>query len=148
MTVIVFDGETLAADTLACSSGGRRRYMSKIGRAPNGDLMAGEGSAVGVVCLLQWYGAGADPEAFPKGIQKPDDWAGLWVVKKEDGQILYFENGPVAIPWHDKTFASGSGGQFAEAALAMGANAFDAVQVAVQHQCDCGGNTEFLELRP
>jgi hypothetical protein len=148
MTVLVFDGQTLAADTLACSTGGRRRYMSKIGRASNGDLMAGEGGAVGVCQLLAWYAAGGEPKAFPADVQKPDDWAGLWVIKKDSGQVLYFEKGPTPIPWHDKTFASGSGGPFASAALSMGADAFHAVQVAMEHQCDCGGKVEFLELNP
>lgn len=65
MTVIAWDGHSLAADRRSLDHRGRVLTLTKIFRAPGGELMAGTGESAVFHELKDWYLQGAKPEAFP-----------------------------------------------------------------------------------
>lgn len=141
MSVIVWDGKTLAADRLAVN-GNLKRKTSKIWR--HGDmLIAGAGSAAGIQAMLEWVTAGAERDKFPK-LRDGDDVC-LWVVNK-NGSMAKWEDSPFPITYHESQWADGSGRDFAYGALAMGADAVKAVEVACEYDAYCGGGVETVSF--
>ena len=64
MTIIAWDGKTLAADK-AASNCGYLRTVTKIYRVPSGLVgFAGDGSRA--FALLQWFRDGCDPAKYPR----------------------------------------------------------------------------------
>jgi len=142
MSVIVWDGKTLAADTLA-TNGNLKRYTTKVWRM--GDrLVGGAGTATGIQAMLDWIEGGMKREAFPKE-DTSEDSVVVWVVHK-NGYVAKFEGGPYPITYHDETWADGSGRDFAYGAMAMGADAAKAVEVACLYDAYCGGKVETVSF--
>lgn len=140
MSVIVWDGTTLAADT-QCTHQNMKRTMSKIFR--HGDkLVAGVGDVRSVSAVRSWLDAGMDPAKFP--VLGDDDSSTVWVISK-DG-LLQFERSPHPLVFADTKLADGSGRDYAMGAMAMGANAIKAVEVACQFDVYCGGEVEWMRL--
>ena len=142
MTVIAFDGKTLAADRMA-NSNGLARTMRKVFTV-KGHLLTFAGTAHRGLTVMAWWTAGAKPKDWPP-MNDPDDVASLWVVKP-DGGIMCYESGPIPLPFLDKTFACGSGRDYAMGAMAMGADAIRAVEIASEYEIHCGGGVDFLTL--
>jgi hypothetical protein len=140
MTVICFDGKTLAADRQATCEG-MRSSITKIFRMEDGTLLAMEGAAGDALLLVKWAYEGFDPAHFPRLANH----ANLWVIKP-DGAVSSFEGTPVPMDLHDKTFVAGTGRGLAKGALAMGASARQAVQVACDYHVECGMGIDTLEL--
>lgn len=139
MTVIVWDGVTLAADK-QCQSGEMVYETTKIAHTPNGEVMAYAGPVAEGLAMMDWYAKGADPDLFPES-QKGQDWAVLVVAAKHG--VKHFENVPVPVPSHGKR-AWGSGKDFAMGALQMGATAEQAVQAANAVCVSCGFGVDTL----
>ena len=140
MSIIVWDGKTLAADTMACN-GNLRRYCTKVWR--KGDmLIGGAGTATGIQAMLNWVDRGMDAESFPKDMTEDSV---LWIVNK-NGNMAKFENTPYPLTYHDKRWADGSGRDFAYGAMEMGADAATAVKVAMKHDAYCGGKVETVSF--
>ncbi len=86
MSVIVWDGRTLAADKQATNSG-LRRTTSKMRRLSDGTVLAWSGDeGVGRI-LAAWYEAGADTRNWP-ACQDKDHWT-LLVIAKPDGHLRH-----------------------------------------------------------
>lgn len=145
MTVIVWDGTTLAADRLATSQG-HKAIVDKLFRLNDGGLGAYMGCPTHGNMLLDWYNKGADPEKWPKPPIGPDDNAHL-VVVKTDGFVYMFE-GPVPFKLYDRQWAGGVGRAYAVGAMAMGANAMVAASVACTHHAGCGQGIMSMRLFP
>lgn len=141
MTVVAWDGRTLAADKRACN-GTLVRTTTKIFRA-NGALCAFSGNAAGGVELLEWFRAGADPTKYPES-QRGDNGAYLLVIAA-DGVRMY-EGGPHPVRFEDQHFAIGCGRDFAMAAMHLGKTAAEAVAVACALDSGCGNGIDTLEL--
>lgn len=140
MSVIVWDGKTLAADKQA-SSGNLIRTQTKIFR--HGDLLiGGAGTTTSVEALRNWVLGGCDPEKFPK-LPTDAGHTDLWVINR-NGVIRKFEDSPFPVSYDDKVFAEGSGRDFAYGAMAMGADAVTAVKVAIRYDKHCGGGIDVL----
>jgi len=137
MTVIVFDGETLAADRRACR-GDLHRTVTKI--FPFGEELAAitGDTALGLE-LLAWYRGGAKPQDFPK-LDETDD-AELIVVAA-DGTLLLYERKPIPIVFHERKAAFGCGAKYALGAMAMGADAVQAALIACQYSVSCGNGID------
>jgi hypothetical protein len=142
MSVIVWDGKNLAADTLAVN-GNLKRRTSKVWR--KGDmLIGGAGTASGLAAMVDWVtNQECAPDKFPK-LREHEDVC-LWVVNK-NGNMAKFEDSPHPIVYHDKTWADGSGRDFAYGAMAMGADARKAVEVACLYDAYCGGEVEVVNF--
>lgn len=143
MTVIAFDGKTLAADKLATMGGGIGRAVTKIAR--HGDaLLAITGSWDVGAEMREWWRAGADPVAFP--VKAREDLATLIVFHA--GRILVYASGPFPMEMVAQQCAFGSGRDYAEAAMYLGKSAREAVEVACVFQTDCGLGVDVLEVAP
>lgn len=143
MTVIAWDGKTLAADKRA-SYGGMICTVTKIHRV-NGLLVGGAGDIAFVLALVEWVREGREPEKFPKHQADKDDCTAFIVVEK-DGSTSIYERTPYPIKYEQRNVCIGSGREYARAALHLGCNAQDAVGVAVALDCGCGNGIDTLTL--
>jgi hypothetical protein len=143
MTVIAWDGKTLAADQQA-STNDTRRLSIKIRQLPSGVVIGSTGDQGRGSALELWYEKGARRSCFPS-VQKPDEWARL-IVATADG-VHEYENCPEPMPLLDRYFAWGSGSDFALGAMFAGADAKKAVQAAIAHCTSCGFGVTALQPR-
>ncbi len=144
MTVIAFDGRTLAADKRALI-GGLSRSTTKIHRV-GASLVGFAGDGAQGMEMLAWLRKGAKPVAFPESQRDDDDWASVIVVRP-GGFIDLYERTPYPIRYEDKIFAVGSGRDFALAAMHLGLSAKQAVEVACVFDPGCGNGVDELRLR-
>lgn len=143
MTIIVWDGTTLAADRMA-NRHGHASAVDKLFRLNNGELLAISGDLPHGLELKRWYELGADPATFPR---KDKDNAFIYVVRK-DGFVYSYETSPEAIKFYDRQFAAGCGRDYAYGAMAMGADAIQAASIACSHEVNCGMGIMSLDLHP
>ena len=143
MTVICWDGATLAADKRA-NYGGMICTITKIHRV-SGLLVGGEGDFCHVLALVEWVREGRQIEKYPKHQEDKDDTTAFLVVEL-DGTISLYERTPFPIRYEQQHFAIGSGREYACAALYLGCNAQHAVGVAVALDSGCGNGIDTLTL--
>lgn len=145
MTILVFDGTTLAADKMAESSG-YARTVRKIFKL-DGHLLGISGDLSRGLELLAWWAAsdnGTKLDGFPK-TDDEERHSFMWVVKP-DGTIMCYEETAFPCVFEDKTFAAGCARDLAIGAMAMGADAVKAVQVAIDNEIHCGNGIDTLTL--
>lgn len=141
MTVIAWDGHTLAADKRATSGGGIARTITKIQR--HGDALFGiTGSWDIGIEMREWFKAGANPANFPPKAREAE--ASLIVIRA--GKIESYQSGPYPLTIEADQCAFGSGRDFAEAAMYLGRSAEEGVRVARHFQTDCGNGIDTLTL--
>jgi len=133
MTVIAWDGKTLAADKQSVSNG-KRSLAQKI-IIEKGIIFAISGCIEHFQPLREWYLNGCDVEKYPK-FQTTDSWSRLVVV--ENKVCYWFESQPYKVQVLDEFTAFGSGRDYALGAMAMGADAEKAVLIANMFDIDCG----------
>jgi hypothetical protein len=138
MSVVVWDGKTLAADRQVTTSGlgvmgTKMRKHGSIILAWTGDIDLG-------LALADWYCKGAILADRPKCQEDKDKWCRL-IVADSTG-CRYYETEMIPIPVMAPFAAWGSGRDFAYGALEMGADAQRAVTVASIHSIDCGFGVE------
>ena len=141
MTVIAWDGSTLAADKRAVN-GTLPRTTTKIFRT-EGRLVGTSGDQSVALQMLDWYRNGREAKDFPKRAE--DDSASLLVIEPNRSVWMY-TTGPVAAEFHDRQFAIGSGRDFAIAAMHLGKSAREAVEIACMFDNYCGNGIDALEL--
>lgn len=139
MTVIAFDGKTLAADKCLTEGGGIARTVTKI-EQHHGALLAIVGNWDIGAELREWWKRGANPAEFPEKAR--DDKSTLIVFA--NGSIKSYSTGPFPMLIEQEKCAFGSGRDYAEATMYLGANAIKAVQVACHFQTDCGNGVDML----
>lgn len=140
MSVIAWDGKTLAADK-QLTQGSTRRITTKIWK--HGSVMiAGIGIMTDTLAVKDWLLSGGKPDDFPIPSDK-DHPAGVYVINK-NGSIGCYEGTPYPIILEDKKFADGSGGAYAAGAMSHGASAREAVEIACRHDIQCGMGIDVL----
>lgn len=141
MTTVAFDGETMAADTLAVDGWGmRERTLEKIWA--NKYLLIGCSGDSGQIA--RWlYTLDIDTsiedlirDGYTPFIKESND-PGLMVVDRLTGHIYRHASGSFLRSHHDK-FAVGSGRDFALAAMSLGKTARQAVEVAAAFDNNTG----------
>jgi hypothetical protein len=140
LTVIAWDGKTLAADRLLCAgeTKGTGRKIFRVGA----ELVGFSGTSCEAAAMLAWYRAGADVGSFPQS--KGDDYATMLVIRgrrvwKYDGRAYAYEvKAPCAI---------GCGAEGAMVAMACGKNAREAVLLASRFNNSCGNGVDVFELK-
>jgi len=142
MTCIAWDGKTLAVDkrVIYC---GLARTVTKIFRIRD-SLVGIAGDGAQGMDMVEWYRAGCDVEKFPIAQRDKDQWATV-VVVKPDGLWLY-ERTPVMMRIEDAIYATGSGRDYALAAMHLGKSAAEAVEIACLFDIGCGNGVDTLEL--
>lgn len=143
MTVICWDGTTLAADKRS-SYGGMICTVTKIHRV-NGLLCGGAGDLAHVLALIEWVRNGRLPEQFPPAQTTKDDWNAFMVVEL-DGTTSLYERTPFPIRYEQTYMVIGSGREYARAALHLGCSAAEAVNVAIALDHNCGNGVDTLAL--
>lgn len=134
MTTIAYRDGVLAADTLCCFGNSRDGFATKaVKRGPY--LAAASGAVAAMGRFLDWVRGGlqGEPPPMPDG-----DHTTFGIIVCPDGSCLTF--GPSG--WERTkadTYAIGSGADYAQGALAMGASAEEAVRIAMQFDVKTGG---------
>ncbi len=143
MTVIAYDGLTLAADKRACM-GSMINTVTKIHRV--GDvLVGGSGDLDFVLQVVQWVRDGRKPESFPAQQRDKDDWQNIILIEA-NGKPSIYNRTPHAIQYEQRCVAIGSGREYAMAAMHLGKSAREAVEVAIALDPGCGNGIDALEL--
>lgn len=140
MTVIAWDGKTLAADK-RLDDVGRGWTSTKIVRTPSGALIGTSGPSGLGRWRRHWWIDGANPKDWPKG-------DGRLLVVLLGGVLNLFDDDvgyPIEIV--DKHFAMGCGRDYALAAMYLGKTAAEAVAVASALDGYCGIGIDTLELQ-
>lgn len=135
MTVIVWDGETLAADRMASDRAAKWRTDKIV--VNDEQLVTGVGPAASIHEVMAWYLNGKNEDSFPQCQLDPDKMCNLIVVSPRIGLVRY-ENLFTPVTHGFSQCAFGEGRDFAYGALASGANAEDAVRAANQFSLYCG----------
>ena len=144
MTVIAWDGKTLAADKQATQSD-MRRAVKKILKI-KGNLLGASGDWDRAQEMFDWFAQGADREKYPWFQKEDDKWVGMLVITP-DRRILKYERSPIPIDFSlEGVYAFGSGRDYAYGAMAMGANARKAVLIASRYDTGCGLGVDTLTL--
>jgi hypothetical protein len=112
----------------------------------NGEVLAWSGWQDGGLAMADWYERGADPQSFPALQADENRWSRL-IVATPSGVFIY-ERLPVRCDVLDPFCAWGAGMDYALGALAMGADARKAVEVACEFSVDCGFGFEAYDLSP
>lgn len=140
MTVIAWDGRTLAADKRC---GNASRTVTKVRRAKDGCLCAMTGHATQDAEIFAWYDRGADPADYPNH-QRDKETCSLLVAIDRAGVVRVFDGCAYPYIVEDRQWATGSGRDAALAAMLMGATAKEAVEVASAILIDCGNGVDTL----
>lgn len=143
MTVIAWDGKTLAADKQATISGLARK-VTKVRRI-NGRLFAVSGDWDRGQMMYDWAERGMKREEYPEFQKSDENWVGM-VMIDEQGKAWKFERAPLPYLIEDPTFAMGSGRDYAYAAMHMGADAVEAVRVASLFESGCGLGVDAMTI--
>lgn len=143
MTVVVWDGRTLAADK-QLSVGGLRCTTTKIHRV--GELLVGcAGDSDACAEMVEWVRAGRLADLYPEA-QKGKDYCSCVVI--DGGKVLTYWQSPHPTIIEDPVYAAGSGRDFALAAIMCGCDARRAVAVACQLDSGCGMGIDAIDLVP
>jgi ATP-dependent protease HslVU (ClpYQ) peptidase subunit len=143
MTVVAWDGRTLAADKQSTASS-CKAAVRKLRRI-NGCLVGGSGCGAAIMEHMAWLERGAHVEDFPQRLRS-DDVPSILLVIDPAGRILSYENGPYPIEMCGSFFAIGGGRDFAIAAMDLGFNAIVACEVAGRHSNGCGMGVDWLSF--
>ena len=135
MSVIAWDGKTLAADRQA-TRGGTMTTSVKIFKVDD-RLFGLIGPHASSVRLYNWILSGMNPISFPKDLETDSDIPIVYVLTRV-GHAAKFEDSPYPIIIKDEFWADGSGGDLALGAMAMGATAEEAIRVASKYNIYCG----------
>ena len=142
MTVLAWDGKTLAADRLACA-GHMKATVTKILRFEK-ELLGICGNLATGKELKMWYLSGAETDNFPAAAL--EDGGTELVVIKENGRVWVYAASAVPFEIEDEVCAFGAGGEAAWAAMLCGATAEQAVTVTSQVNITCGNGMDILPL--
>lgn len=142
MTVIAWDGKTLAADKMACSAG-YGCTVTKVHRLRDGAIAAFSGDGDDAMALLVWLNAAQNPAAYPEA-QKGNDTSAL--VVRPDGSLWSYGKTPYPQRIECQKYAMGHGRDFALAAMHCGKSAKEAVEVACHLDVYCGNGIDALSL--
>jgi len=142
MTVIAWDGKTLAADRQSqCGDG--IIAVTKIFRVANclvgitGDLTTG-------LEMKEWL-RNTDPALFRQEWRNPDAGAGMLVIYP-DGTAWKYESSPTPFPLEGPFAAAGSGASHALVAMDCGSTARQAVLLVQRYINSCGMGCDLLDL--
>jgi len=138
MSIVVWDGSTLATDK-AATDGTTKWQATKAWHLHEGSqmplILSGVGPLQTILAMKNWMTEGAGPSKFPSA-QLTSLFCHFLVVSRQG--LVRYEQGPLPIDHHRCKCAFGEGAPFAYGAMAMGADAAEAVEVANQHSVHCG----------
>lgn len=144
MSTVAWDGKVLAADRQATNYD-CAQPCSKIKRLKDGTILAVTGGYAEGLLMMQWYEDGGKPFEYPKFQEDKDDWCRLIAVSPS-GEIFEYERRPIGMRFPSGPRAWGSGRDYALGAMAAGASAIQAVEIACRFDINSGCGVESFEL--
>lgn len=147
MTVICWDGATLAADSLCeIPEDGINLYGAKIWRTPSG-LFGGAGDDAAVDMVLAWLMRGKHSRNKAPAFAAEVDFVGLLIAS--DKSVWLIDKNVSPVRFYPQKTAIGSGGNYAIALMATGMSAPEAVKKIIAERLapGCGGDVQTLQLR-
>jgi len=143
MSIIAWDGKMIAADRQGTIND-TRGTIKKIVRV--GDICIGwVGTQTNGLIMMRWFLEGADPAKFPEVSDDPNTCSRLIIASKKG--LVTYEGSPEVMIHLDKKQAYGSGMDLALGAMAMGADAVQAVKVACKYDIHCGMGIDWFKVR-
>lgn len=142
MTVIAWDGKTLAADKRGTVAG-MAYTVTKIHRLPDG-LVAFSGGGAHAAELLNWFFGVRNPDTYPRC--EDDGGAGSVMINLDGTVFMYSAANPFPERIESPFFARGAGRDYAMAAMHLGCDARKAVEVACVFDIGCGNGIDTLKL--
>jgi ATP-dependent protease HslVU (ClpYQ) peptidase subunit len=143
MTVIAWDGKTLAADKRGTVAG-MAYSVTKIHRV-RGHLVAFSGSGGHAAELLDWFERNGISQTYPKR-SGDEDGAGMLVIDPKGRIFMYSAANSLPELIEAPFFARGAGRDYAMAAMHLGKSAREAVEVACVFDVGCGNGVDTLTL--
>jgi hypothetical protein len=143
VTVIVWDGNTIAADKRTVYNG-VFAVTTKLFKLDNGDVVAGSGSKCVINEMIEWYKSGASASEYPRTLVASSN--SILLVVRPDKTVLLYEDTPYPTSIQQIPFAIGCGRDAALGALAMGADAIKAVEVASSIDINCGNGCDYFVI--
>ena len=145
MTVIAWDGITMAADKMA-DAGGSRLSVTKIFRLKDGSLVGCTGGLAKGLQLIDWLDNSREPDKYPNN----DDGDGNTIASllhiTLDGRKFRYEAYSTPFEIEDEKCAVGSGIDFAIMAMYLGHSAVEAVNYTNWLCTSCGCGVDALRL--
>lgn len=141
MTVVAWDGRTLAADKRT-SFGGLHALTTKVHRVGDA-LVAGCGTTALIHEMVEWLRRGADPATFPAAQRDSKESCSLIVVRAGE-PVLQYETTAYPLVIENRQWAIGSGRDFAIMAMHLGKSAPEAVELTAHFCHDCGNGVDAL----
>lgn len=142
MSVVVYDGKAIAIDRAGVQ--GDLLYPVKKYTVHSKKILTGVGPAATIAAMTRWYQSGCDPEDFPLR-QLSRSTMCEFIVASASG-LVHYEAGVDPIDHGYASCAFGAGRDFAYGALAMGADARRAVEVAASFSTSCGHGVDVFTL--
>lgn len=143
MTVICWDGNTLAADK-QMTNGLTKLTVTKIFRVF--DRLVGIcGDASSGMETLQWFKDGCIPENYPAKNREENGGASLIVVSRS--KVIKYEKSPFPFEVEGNFCAFGCGDEAAMVAMELGASASRAVELVSKYNSGCGNGIDVLGLK-
>lgn len=127
MTVIAWDGKTLAADKQA-TFGGTPVPATKIFRH-NAELIGCSGNISESIQFVEWYFHGGDKPVLEDGFS---------ALVIQNGKVYKYEKQLIPLHLDVPVWAAGSGADYALGAMAAGCSAEKAVEIACRFDIHCG----------
>lgn len=145
MTTIVIRDGILAADTMILSGGRAYGTMRKIARSRDGWWAAGAGDAAVISAFLKWIETRSLGLIKPPFKGLPEAWDKSGMLLMDLSGSMYFYEGHSIVSFNAPFAAEGSGSDIAIGAMEMGADAIEAVRVAIKHDPASGGEIEYVK---
>ena len=130
MSVIVWDGKCLATDRQA-NDGSMKWEAEKAWYVGTDYIVSGVGMLGSILKMRDWFVNSGDPAA----LDVPHNSAELIVVSSEGLSVISSNGTSVEL---SAPMAFGEGREYALGAMAMGATAEEAVQIANEYSLHCG----------
>lgn len=142
MTTIAWDGSARLVSDKQATIHDTRFVTVKLHRGPKGEVFGFTGETSLCLARMAWFNEGADPKTFPAA--EGEGFARMLILDA-DG-LSYFENTPYRQRVHAPFMAFGSGMDYALGAMAMGADAVRAVEIACQFDTGSGMGIDVMEF--
>lgn len=150
MTIIAWDGHTLATDS-EITTQGRKDYGEKAWYSKDHTgkcILSGIGNFTAIAVACEWYKNRVGGDGTPLHevlVQLNRSEGATFIVVNSDGLRYYMQ------PWRghfvgNKPCAFGIGSDFAYGALHVGASAQTAVEVAIKYSIHCGGEIRTYKI--
>lgn len=138
MTVVAWDGKTLAADR-QWTVGDTRQEGPKIFREPDGAIYTFTGNGDFGFYLFEWWKAGAIPSDWPSFQSDREKWTRLVVWPIDRSSPVVYEQAPIGVQIKAAPYyAWGVGREVALGVLWHKGTAIEAVEAANYHVSGCG----------